>query len=796
MATVDELLAGVSTVDKTLVISNDFRTINIPSSVPNLGVEYDDDVLRLDFKMPRYVSDTDLSKFAIRINYINSQGESDVYTVSDVKVYSQYITFTWLVGPTATRYKGNTKFIVCAKTLKSDGVIDKEFNTTIATLPVLEGLEVDEAVVTEYSDVIEQWKQELFGIGDTEEATIKAVSQTEQAAIANKGAEVLATIPVDYQTAVSMTDNADRTKSDAIIRSTESEVIRVEDSSDDYLRGLKVFGKTTQVNTTGKNLLNIPDTINTTKGVSFVVRPDRSVVATGTPTEVFAVSLYGTYGEPIAFPAGTYIVSGGVDENHYLRVRIHSADGTLKAMRYSNGVDKEFTVEDGELISISIYFATLTGVNNMTFYPMVRYASVLDNTYEPYSGGAASPNPNWPQDLKNVENPTVDIYGKNLLHIDDVDKTITNTDGINLKAVVEDGCITLSGTFNPGPPQAKVFFPDFKAPSVNYVPYATIKPEYAIKLPRGVYVFSANEVKPEAIGSVSGARLVVGELQGSENNGKAKIYADGDVITVDRDDYYAMFVVHVYSSSGQIDNFVYTAKPQLECGSTITAFEPYKVVQSIELPYTLPGIMTRSGGFYSRMDANGNKWICDEIDFERGVYIKRINELVCTGEEGWTKSSTYPAYSLLLERQAATGLCTHMNRLSVTELHEGYQGVYLEWSSYAIVQLQNYFPTLSDFEAWLAEQYANGTPVTFRYAFEVPIEIPLTAEELDWFRFAHTNCTNTTVLNDAGATMELKYNADTETYLNNCFRPTDDQVQNAVNAWLEAHYTNAEGVSF
>lgn len=75
MATAAELLADVVEVDRTLVIDNSFRVIRIPSTVPNLGVEYDDDVLRLDFKMPRYVSDTDLSTFPIRVNYINAQGD-------------------------------------------------------------------------------------------------------------------------------------------------------------------------------------------------------------------------------------------------------------------------------------------------------------------------------------------------------------------------------------------------------------------------------------------------------------------------------------------------------------------------------------------------------------------------------------------------------------------------------------------------------------------------------------------------------------------------------------------------
>lgn len=162
MATAAELLADVVEIDRTLVIDNSFRTIKIPSTVPNLGVEYDDEVLRLNFKMPRFVSDTDLSDFPIRINYINAKGESDAYTVREPIVGDQDITFSWLVGPTATRYKGNTKFNVCLKQIDSEGYVLREFNTTIATLPVLEGLEVDESIVTNYSDIIEQWRQELF----------------------------------------------------------------------------------------------------------------------------------------------------------------------------------------------------------------------------------------------------------------------------------------------------------------------------------------------------------------------------------------------------------------------------------------------------------------------------------------------------------------------------------------------------------------------------------------------------------------------------------------------------------
>lgn len=764
MATANDLLAEVLPVDKTLIISNDLRTITIPSSVSNLGVEYDDDVLRLEFKMPRYVCDTDLSEFPIRINYINSKGESDAYTVSDAKVYSQYITFTWLVGPTATRYKGSTKFNVCLKTLNADGYVDREFNTTIATLPVLEGLEVDESVVAAYSDIIEQWRQELFGIGDTEESSIKAVSEAEQKAIENKGAEVLATIPPDYTTAVSMTDNADRTKADAIICSTQNEIIKLKDSSDDYLRGLKIFGRTTQVHTTGKNLLNIPDAINTTKGVSFVVRTDRSVVATGTPTEVFAVSLYGTYGEPIAFPAGDYIVSGGVDENHYIRIRIHSSDGTLKTMRYSNGVDKEFTVEEGDLISISIYFATLTGVNNMTFYPMVRRASIVDNTYEPYSGGEASPNPNWPQDLVHVENPTIEIHGKNLA----VQKFITDytSKGIRIITSGNTSEVSLNGT-------AEGLF------SHTVLRTGT--------LPPGIYTVSALGVNLHDDGH---DRLYVADYY------TGKIYCnyvrDGSSKTITLPEATRLRIDMVFKEATTYENR--TLKIQVEAGSVATAYEPCKTIQSLTLNNILPGIPVSQNG--NCIDSNGQQWICDEIDFERGVYTKRVEVVTFDGTERWQLAERVEGrdgvlFVNKLLPSPTNAYCTHYlfvdGAVSAHAERRGYFDMH-----YGQFRCNAYgFDTAEDFVTWLT-----NNPIDVAYPLETPVEIPLTTEEIEWFRFVHTHFPNTTILNDYSTVMGLRYNADTKTWLENLPKATDEQVKSSINAWLEAHYTKAEGVRF
>lgn len=154
MATADELLSTLDT-DKTLIIDKDLRVITIPSNVKNLGVESDDDVLRLKFSMPRMYGDVDLSGFSIYINYMNAKNTGDVYVVDDKIIADDTITFSWLVGRVALAYKGNVRFIVCMKKHDDNSNVIQEYNTTIASLPVLEGLETGETVIQQNPDIIE-----------------------------------------------------------------------------------------------------------------------------------------------------------------------------------------------------------------------------------------------------------------------------------------------------------------------------------------------------------------------------------------------------------------------------------------------------------------------------------------------------------------------------------------------------------------------------------------------------------------------------------------------------------------
>ena len=143
---------SVESPDKC-VIDPESREIIIPETYQILGVESDEKVERIEFECPKIVGDNiDLSKLQIRINYQNANGDKDQYIVEDVETNGDNIEFSWLL----TMYRGTVNFVVCAVKVSGE-TIQNEWNTTLATSQVLEGLEVDTPEPTEeQSDVIAQ----------------------------------------------------------------------------------------------------------------------------------------------------------------------------------------------------------------------------------------------------------------------------------------------------------------------------------------------------------------------------------------------------------------------------------------------------------------------------------------------------------------------------------------------------------------------------------------------------------------------------------------------------------------
>lgn len=153
--TVEEALAAsvVEPVNDIFEINPETRVITVPASEKLFGVANDGNTERKHFRCPKVVGDNiDLSTMHLYINYQNANGDKYPYLVEDVQTDGDYITFSWLIGPDVVAYKGQVKFIVCAK---GDGTIP-EWNTTLAEGTVLEGLEATDEVVERNPDIITQ----------------------------------------------------------------------------------------------------------------------------------------------------------------------------------------------------------------------------------------------------------------------------------------------------------------------------------------------------------------------------------------------------------------------------------------------------------------------------------------------------------------------------------------------------------------------------------------------------------------------------------------------------------------
>lgn len=153
--TIEEALAAsvVEPVNDIFEIDPETRVITVPASEKLFGVANDGNTERKHFRCPKVVGDNiDLSTMHLYINYQNANGDKYPYLVEDVQTDGDYITFSWLIGPDVVAYKGQVKFIVCAK---GDGTIP-EWNTTLAEGTVLEGLEATDEVVERNPDIITQ----------------------------------------------------------------------------------------------------------------------------------------------------------------------------------------------------------------------------------------------------------------------------------------------------------------------------------------------------------------------------------------------------------------------------------------------------------------------------------------------------------------------------------------------------------------------------------------------------------------------------------------------------------------
>ena len=181
-----------------------------------------------------------------------------------------------------------------------------------------------------------------------------------------------------------------------IIEEASGAEITLDDSAYRQVRGLQLYGYSKQVQTTGAQLIPITEeNVKGTNGLTATLNPDGSVKITGMPTARYARAL----DTNVSLSPGTYHISGGSNAAGYVVAQVHIVR-SAEDLWFTN---TSFEVQNGDNVIVDVLYnsATLQAVDISSFKPMLNAGS-SPLPWEPYSGGVASPSPDWAQPIHSV----------------------------------------------------------------------------------------------------------------------------------------------------------------------------------------------------------------------------------------------------------------------------------------------------------------------------------------------------------------------------------------------------------
>ena len=199
------------------------------------------------------------------------------------------------------------------------------------------------------------------------------------------------------------------------------------------------------------------------------------------------------------------------------------------------------------------------------------------------------------------------------------------------------------------------------------------------------------------------------------------------------------------------------------------SYEPYRTPQSTSIitPNGLPGIPVPSNtAGITYTDANGQAWIADDIDLERGKYVQRVWKVQLDGSERrWVlyESASYVGFAIKVlphKMMRRYGLCTQYKTEKSPTSNEaiwigvGNDNLYVKNSRFYDELLVD--KGLPNFKAHLA-----ANPLVVMTYLDTPIERDLTPEELAEYTQLYSYKPTTVVENNSGCWMDVTYKAGT-----------------------------------
>jgi hypothetical protein len=203
--------------------------------------------------------------------------------------------------------------------------------------------------------------------------------------------------------------------------------------------------------------------------------------------------------------------------------------------------------------------------------------------------------------------------------------------------------------------------------------------------------------------------------------------------------------------------------PAVYVGEKALQYEPYRgQLLTIPTPNGLPGIPVTSGGNYT--DPQGQQWVCDEVDLERGVKVQRVGVYKFYSSDGFVMEQV----ALGLVRfhntisdtlSADTGTLTSSALCSALPL--GARGsTYTQINVFTIANTWLYINIENITSVNELQQYLQQTPMTLIALLATPIETPLTPAEIAAYKALTAYAPDTVVQASDGARVKLEYQRD------------------------------------
>ena len=593
-----------------------------------------------------------------------------------------------------------------------------------------------QAVKDETESYIEEKKQEISN--KTDEVT-QAVNQAGEEQLQNIADSLDSTLTGEGKSADSKAVG-DALCQLSIIESASGSEITLDDSAEMPLKGLHIYGKSTQTTTTGAQLFDVSAIGGTNPAEAdtqgwYELRLNNSNgnetdygKLTTLPSELLKTSTkYNIIVEIEKISdCQLYVTSTGIEKPYSSQFEGDFACNNAGTFARILETKDDFSEND---CMLRTFILANPGKNGYCKFRLTvcEDITVTENTfsYEPYSAGYPSPSPEYPREIKSVRNPVYKVHGRNLVksyQSNKTDKPYASTLYAEIDEIMPDTQYVLS-----------MIIADGNKAYIN---------EDLVKFTK---VTGDGERKQIVVTTLSNI---------SKTN--ARLYEKGKGWCILKNDENNTVVSD-------------TKDVQLEIGTVATSYEPYKE-QTVTLPYTLNAIPVDSDGNYTAPD--GQQWICDEIDFERGVYIQRVTKKIIdskaiirtTNSKSWlffidTKDSintNADGWIKMVQSNYFTKTLKAWNTETIGILGNG-TDVILSMPGYTVETLKE----------WLAAKEAEGKPLEVYYLLSDPIETPLTEDQIASYKALHTY--NGTTIIESEADLSLSYVANPKKYIDKKF---------------------------